>query len=72
MADVRFSLSIEPHRPYIRVVMDKTRHITSDLALEILMTENGRKPDPGGIVMPTAPVAGPVSGPVFPTQFRLS
>lgn len=48
--------------------MDNTRHIPSDFACEILMTENGRKPDPGGIVMPTAPV----SGAVFPTQFRLS
>lgn len=73
-------LSIETRRPYIRVVMDKTRHITLDIApdfvpdfvLEIPMIENGRKPDPGGIIMPTAPVASPVFGPVFPTQFRLS
>jgi hypothetical protein len=56
--------------------MDKTRHITSAFTREILMIENGRKPDPGGMVMPTAPVSGPVFSPVFcwafPTQCRLS
>jgi len=52
--------------------MDKTRHITSAFAREIPMTGNGRKPDPGGIVMSTAPVSGPVFSRAFPTQFRLS
>lgn len=56
--------------------MDNTRHITPDFVSEIPMIENGRKPDPGGIVMlvspVTAPVTTPVPGAVFPTQFRLS
>jgi hypothetical protein len=56
--------------------MDKTRHITSAFTREILKIGNGRKPDPGGMIMPIAPVACSVFSPVFkrvfPTQCRLS
>lgn len=52
--------------------MEKIRHILLGFvpgsAPEILMTENGRKPGPGGIVMPTVPVFIPS----VPTHFRLS
>lgn len=54
--------------------MDQTRHIYifPDFMPEIPMTENGRTPVTVGIVMLAAPVAGAVSGPVFPAHFRLS